>query len=229
MSASIQLVIFDMAGTTVAGHNEVHHALQQALAHEEVAVTYEEVNVVMGYPKPVAIRRLLEDKLDGTSRITEKYVGQIHDDFVRRMIDHYRSDPQVKEKAGVRRTWEALREHDILVALDTGFSRPIADAIITRLGWSKYIDTSVTSDEVERGRPYPDMIFRAMSRTGVSDVKTVAKVGDTASDLQEGTEAGCAYVIGVTSGAYSAEALQAEPHTHLIEQLPELLPILDID
>lgn len=228
MSIPIQLVIFDMAGTTVAGHGEVHLALQQALAHESVDVTYEEVNVVMGYPKPVAIRRLLEDNLDDASRITEEYVEKIHDDFVQRMIDHYRTDPRVKEKEGVQQTWEALRAQNIRVALDTGFSRPIADAIIGRLGWSKYLDTSVTSDEVERGRPYPDMIFRAMERTGVSDVKAVVKVGDTASDLQEGTEAGCAYVVGVTSGAYAAEALQAEPHTHLIGQLPELLPILGI-
>ena len=227
MITPIQLVVFDMAGTTVAGHHEVHHALQQALAHEGYEISYDEANAVMGYPKPVAIRQLLK-KRGASDQATDVYVDQIHRDFVQRMVHHYENHPEVKEKEGVQRTWELLRKHGVRVALDTGFSRPIADAIINRLGWRDLIDVSVTSDEVQHGRPRPDMIFRAMKRTGVSDVKVVAKVGDTASDLQQGTEAGCAFVVGVTTGAYSAEELQREPHTHLIEQLPELLPILAV-
>ncbi len=224
----IQLVVFDMAGTTVAGHHEVHHCLQQALAQEGHEITYDEANAVMGYPKPVAIRQLLE-KHGASGQATAAYVDQIHRDFVQRMVDHYANGAEVREKQGVQGTWNALRKQGIRIALDTGFSRPIADAIIKRLNWRELIDASVTSDEVKRGRPHPDMIFRAMERTGVSDVKAVIKVGDTASDLQQGTQAGCAFVVGVTTGAYSAEELQREPHTHLIEQLPELLSILEVE
>ena len=226
MITPIQLVVFDMAGTTVAGHHAVHHCLQQALAHEGYEINYDEANAVMGYPKPVAIRQLLEKR--GASEATDGYVDQIHQDFVQRMVDHYANGAEVSEKEGVQYTWEVLRQQGIRIALDTGFSRPIADAIIQRLNWSELIDASVTSDEVERGRPRPDMIFRAMERTRVSDVRAVAKVGDTASDLQQGTAAGCALVVGVTTGAYSPEELQREPHTHLIEQLPELLTILGL-
>jgi phosphonatase-like hydrolase len=224
---SIQLVVFDIAGTTVAGHHEVHRALRQALAHEGFNVSYNEANAVMGYPKPVAIRQLLEKR--GAAEATDAYVDQIHQDFVERMVDHYANGTEVSEKEGVQEVWSVLRQRKIRVALDTGFSRPIADAIIGRLGWRNLIDASVTSDEVERGRPHPDMIFRAMERTGVSNGQAVAKVGDTASDLQQGTAAGCGLVVGVTTGAYSAEELQREPHTHLIARLPELLSILEIE
>ncbi len=228
MITPIQLVVFDMAGTTVAGHHEVHHCLQQALAHQGYEITYDEANGVMGYPKPVAIRRLLE-KRGASDQATDAYVGKIHRNFVQRMVGHYADGAEVHEKEGVQEVWSVLRQRGIRIALDTGFSRPIADAIIERLGWSELIDVSVTSDEVERGRPHPDMIFRVMERTGVSDVKAVAKVGDTASDLQQGTQAGCALVVGVTTGAYSTEELQREPHTHLIGQLPELLSILELN
>jgi phosphonatase-like hydrolase len=116
------------------------------------------------------------------------------------------------------------------IAIDTGFDRRIADTILNRFGWREkgLIDVSVTSDEVANGRPYPDMIFRAMELTGVDSPEQVLKVGDTASDLQQGTVAGCKYVVGVTTGAYTREALQKEPHTHIINQLSDLLPILDI-
>jgi phosphoglycolate phosphatase-like HAD superfamily hydrolase len=75
---------------------------------------------------------------------------------------------------------------------------------------------------VERGRPFPDLIERAMSLTGVADPKAVAKVGDTPSDLHEGTAAGCSLVIGVTNGTHRHDQLAACPHTHLIGSLKEL-------
>ena len=39
------------------------------------------------------------------------------------------------------------------MALDTGFSRPIVDAILARLDWTAglLLDATVTSDEVPRG------------------------------------------------------------------------------
>ena len=227
MDTSIQLVVFDMAGTTIVHHGEVHHALRQALSAAGIAISYEEANAVMGQPKPTAIRRLLAKQGANAAMITEAAVTRIHQDFVQRMVDYYRTNREVQEKPEVSLTWRTLRRQGVRIALDTGFSRPIADAVIARLGWNEMLDASVTSDEVARGRPHPDMIFRAMERTGVTDVKTVAKVGDTPSDMQQGTTAGCPWVVGVTSGAYEAKVLAREPHTHLIAQLPELLPILD--
>lgn len=228
MDNLVQLVVFDMAGTTVVHHGEVHRSLQNALKQEEVMISYDEANAVMGRPKPAAIRELLRAKGVAPVRITDAYVDQIHQDFVQRMIDYYRTDEAAAEKDGVRITWENLRQRGVKVALDTGFNRPIADAIIARLDWTELLDTSVTSDEVNHGRPRPDMIFRAMERVGVADVKKVAKVGDTPSDMQQGTAAGCPWVVGVTTGTYGISALENEPHTHLIKQLPELLEILDL-
>jgi phosphoglycolate phosphatase-like HAD superfamily hydrolase len=72
------------------------------------------------------------------------------------------------------------------------------------------------------------MIFRAMAATGVKAVDRVAKVGDTSYDLQEGSSAGCGLVIGITSGAFTREQLLAEPHTHLIDSIPEILAILGL-
>ena len=67
-----------------------------------------------------------------------------------------------------------------------------------------------------------------MALTGVSQLNHVAKVGDTASDMQEGTAAGCKWVIGITSGAYTREELTKEKHTHLVHSIPEILSVLEI-
>ncbi len=227
----IHLVVFDLAGTTVRDSDNVHFFLQEALRQEGVAVSRDEANAVMGIAKPVAIRQLLEAKLTDKDRITAGLIDRIHRHFVQGMIDYYRHDPAVAEKEGVSETFRALKAMNIRVAVDTGFDRSITNVILDRTGWlrSGLLDASVTSDEVPRGRPHPDLIFRAMQLTGVASPARVAKVGDTSSDLLEGHAAGCRLVVGVTSGAFTEAELRPWPHTHLIGQVAELLPILARD
>ncbi len=222
----IRLAVFDMAGTTVYDGDAVHRCLMAALQAQGVAASRAAVNAVMGLPKPLAIQTLIEQA--EASPVTPERVGRVYGEFVERMNRYYAEDPQVREIAGASETFRGLRERGARVALDTGFSRPLADTIISRLGWreSGLLDATVTSDEVERGRPYPDMIFRAMSLTNVTDPGQVVKIGDTPSDLQEGAAAGCGWVIGVTEGSHSREELAAFPHTHLIPTVAELIPLL---
>ncbi len=223
---AIKLVVFDMAGTTVEDRDNVHEALIDAFQKNGLEIDREDANSVMGIPKPVAISTVLEKKFGVTEGLNEK-VNQIHQSFVEEMIHFYKTDADVKPTLNAEATFSALRQRGILVGIDTGFSRDIADAIFDRFKWreNKLVDLTVTSDEVERGRPYPDMIFKAMEISGVTEANEVAKVGDTIFDLKEGTSAGCKYVIGVTTGAYTREELEPEAHTHLVD---DLLQIVDI-
>jgi len=226
----IELVVFDLAGTTVEDNKDVQRVLKTVMANFDVNISLEDASEVMGIPKPVAIEKLLRKKYAGNQGIISDWISEIHGMFVSEMQHFYRTDLSVIEKEGASETFRILKANDIKVVVDTGFDRHITDTLLKRMGWVKdqLIDGSVTSDEVPRGRPYPDMIFKAMQLTGVRDISRVAKVGDTVSDLQEGNSAGCAIVVGVTTGAFPKEELEKEEHTHLIEQLPELISILGL-
>src|SRR5579872_3482683 len=91
----IELVIFDMAGTTVRDDDAVNICLREALAIH-TAVTRDEINNVMGLPKPIAIRLLLEQKLGGASRVSANMGERVHEDFVGRMLEHYRTAPGIE-------------------------------------------------------------------------------------------------------------------------------------
>jgi phosphonatase-like hydrolase len=224
----IDLVVFDMAGTTVNDEDSVNRCLRASLAAFGLAVTPAEVNAVMGLPKPKAIAILIERH--GASGALSNQIDAIHDDFVSRSLEFFRHDPSVYEVPGTARVFETLHKSGIRVALDTGFNRAIAQVILDRLGWSRspLVDATVCSDEVERGRPHPDMIFALMDRLGVNDARRVAKVGDTPADLDEGEHAGCGVVVGVMGGTHARSELEPFPHTHLIETIAELPALLGL-
>ena len=196
----IELVVFDMAGTTVEDGDAVGGSFRAALAGAGVEVDQAAVKAVMGLPKPEAIRLLLAG---AGHPCGDPDVAAIHEDFVRRMRDHYAFNPSVREVPGAAAAFASLRRAGIKVALNTGFSRSISATVLSRLGWHApaVIDADVASDEVPRGRPHSDMIRLLMARLGIEDPRRVAKVGDTKVDLEEGANAGCGLVIGVTTGA----------------------------
>ena len=222
---SIKLVVFDMAGTTVRDDNFVHQAFVDAFAKNEKTVTIADVNPIMGYPKPIAIDKVLE-KYDWERN--EAIIDRIHTDFVNNMVNFYKNDPSVEEINGTSEVFQSLKNKGVKIAIDTGFSKIIMDTIIERLGWRKknLIDFAIASDEVENGRPYADMVLKSMENFNIEDPKEVAKVGDTSSDMQQGNAANCAYVVGVTTGAFTREDLAKEPHTHIIDGLRELENII---
>jgi phosphonatase-like hydrolase len=226
-----ELIVFDLAGTTVKDNREVHKTLQHAMKKHGIEISLEDTNAVMGIPKPIAIKKLLQTRYTGERVISDQWVEAIHQYFVKNMIDFYLNDSSVKENGGVSDTFYQLKQAGVKVFLDTGFDRDIAAPLVNRLGWldKGLADGLITSEGDMRGRPHPDMIFRAMKLAGVTFAQHVAKVGDTSSDMHQGNAAGCGWVIGITTGAFSERQLYTEPHTHLIKEIPEVLTILGVE
>lgn len=223
---SIKLVVFDMAGTTVSDENYVAQSFQQAMEEHGYHVKLEDVNPLMGYEKPLAIQMMLGKYETDAKKINEEIIDQIHTAFVNIMIDFYTHSDDIKPLPNVESTFEELRAMGIKIGLDTGFSKNIADLIISRLQWEDKIDVMVASDEVKNGRPYPDMINQIKTRLNIQPEDLVVKVGDTEVDINEGINAGCKYVVGVTTGAFTRSEMEPFHPTHIIDNISELIAII---
>lgn len=218
---AVKLAVFDIAGTTVADDDVIAKAFKNAFQVYGFSVRERELLPLMGYKKPVAIRILLE-KLD--VEFDEALVQDIHREFEIEMLEHYGHSPDVRAMPGAEDVLAALKKQGIRVALNTGFSRPIADAIMDRLKWIErgLVDDYIASDEVQDGRPQPYMIQALMQRAGISDASEVIKVGDTEVDINEGRNAGCSMVVAVTTGAFTRDQLVPYKPDHIIDDLSQL-------
>jgi phosphonatase-like hydrolase len=214
-----RLAVFDLAGTTVQDANTVGGCLQAALEAAGIPAPLDQVNAVMGISKPVAIRGLIEAAgLHGD-------VDAIHEDFRARMMETYRTSEEVREIEGAGECFRGLKEMGIRVTVDTGFDRETTAILLDRMDWEGLVDDSITSDEVEQGRPAPDMILELCRRAGAEPSETV-KIGDTPSDVAQGRSAGAGLVIGVTHGTHTRQQMLALEPDEIADSLAEVLAII---
>jgi phosphonatase-like hydrolase len=227
--SAIELVVFDIAGTTVRDNGDVAQAFIAAFREFGFTMPPSEVKKVMGFRKIDAIALLLE-KFAPAQEEQELLIDRIHTRFIDTMIALYRDDSHLAPMPHAETLFASLQERGIKVALDTGFTRSITDTILHRLRWddrSELIDKTICSDEVLHGRPHPDMIKSLMNDLGIASPEHVLKIGDTEVDLKEGRNAACGIVVSVTTGAYTREQLESYHPDYIIDGLNELLPIIE--
>jgi phosphonatase-like hydrolase len=230
--SKIQLVVFDIAGTTVSDNGQVADSFIAAFRAFDVELPADEVKKVMGFRKIDAVRQLL-DKFSpavpaGADR--EALIAGIHDHFIKGMISFYQQDPALRPLPHTEELFSHLHHKGIKIALNTGFTRAITNAILQRLHWDNgagLVDGVICSDEVPKGRPSPDMINHLMTSLNIPSAANVLKVGDTEVDVEEGRNAGCGVVVSVTTGAYTRTQLQGYHPDHIIDSLEELIPIIE--
>jgi len=218
----VELVIFDLAGTTVEDRGEVPDAFASALAVHGITVTREELNGVRGSSKRHAVLQFIPPGPEQHERAEAVYAT-----FREHLARRYEAGG-VRAVDGAAETFLTLRGRGVRVALNTGFDRETTALLLDALGWDgRLFDAIVCGDDVSRGRPAPYLIFRAMEAAGAGGVQRVVNVGDTVLDLRAGFNAGVRWNVGVLSGAHGRAALEREPHTHLLKSVAELPGLWD--
>jgi phosphonatase-like hydrolase len=214
-----ELVVFDMAGTTVEDRGQVPTAFAETLAANNITITADDIARVRGASKRQAIRNLLPPS-------DAAQADRVYAEFGANLSAAYAA-AGVRPVPGAESVMRELRERGIKVALTTGFDHNIVTLLLSTLGWMHdTVDAVICGDDVSNGRPAPDMILLAMKLTGVDSPALVANVGDTTSDLESAARAGVRWNIGVLSGAHAREALERAPHTHIIQSVANLEEVL---
>lgn len=215
--APFALATLDMNGTTIADNGGFEQALRIAFDSADTPYPTEaELHSLRGIAKAEMFRRLISHP---------DQAAIAYDVFTKSFITAV-DEGTVTPISGATDALAQLHQLGIRVCLTTGFPRELQHAIITKLGWNNLVDLFVTPDDVPRGRPHPDMILYAARTLGITNLDSVVVVGDTTNDLLAGRSARAGLIVGVLTGAHTAEQLAAVDNITLIPSVANLPALL---
>jgi phosphonatase-like hydrolase len=206
MTTPLELVVLDMAGTTVLDDGVVEQAFQRAAERTGVAdrmpwaEALDHVRVTMGQSKIDVFTHLSGGDVAAAARATAAFEGAYAE-----IVE----EQGVTEIPGAADAIQSLKDAGLRVVLTTGFAPVTRDALLDGLGWHDLVDLALSPVDAGRGRPAPDLVLAALLRTQTSAVAAVAVAGDTVSDVESGRRAGAGFVAGVLTGAHDRVALVA--------------------
>jgi phosphonatase-like hydrolase len=215
---TIELICFDMAGTTVNDGGLVLEAFRRTI--DELGVVGDEAEKAEAY----VIETMGQSKIEVFSFLFDERANTANEAFERHFVTAAH-DVGVNEIAGARTTVETLKSRGFAVALTTGFSPATREALIEMLDWSDLFRLRVSPADAGRGRPSPDMVLVCALRARVSAVQSIMTVGDTASDMQAGRRAGVGQSVGVLSGTDDRQRLLASGADVVLNSVVDLLSL----
>ena len=177
----IQAIIFDMDGVLADSEplwNDIDAAF---LRHFDIDYKGEHKLHVMGKSFPLSSQFYKEQyKLELSITDLVRMRTEAAREYYATRIELFDYVPQVLEK---------LHQSHLRIGLATSTVRECALPLLERHNIKKYFHKITTGDEVERGKPYPDIYLRAASKLNVEPANALV-VEDSPTGIESGQCAG---------------------------------------
>ncbi len=201
-------VLFDLDGTLVNSKPAVERAWIQLA--QEASIPLEKMSGLHGIPAEQSLRKILPDR---SEREIIKWVER---------IEYLESSDTngVIAIDGAIDLLAKLDEKKILWTIVTSCTTPLALSRVKAAG-IPFPENSVTFNDVEKGKPFPDPFLLGAKRLGVNP-KDCVVVEDAPAGVIAGKAAGCVVAAVLTSH----EKHELKMADHHLEHLNQLLPII---
>jgi len=206
-----QAVVFDLDGVLLQSE-EVWDAVRERYVRERGGRYDEEVQrAMMGMSAPEWSRFLHEE-----ARVPDDSEA-ISRDVVARMLESYRRKLPLLPGAAeaVRRTAAAFP-----LALASSSNREVFEAVLELAGLADCFRATVSSEEVERGKPAPDVYLEAARRLGVAPELCTA-VEDSQAGIRSAKSAGMR-VVAIPNASYPPDDAALALADTVVRSLDEL-------
>ena len=206
-------VVFDMDGVLVETE-EVWDAVREQLVTERGGRWVPEAQaVMMGMSSPEWSRYLAEEL---SVPMTPEAINR---EVVERISARYAAALPLHD--GAVEVVQALAERWPL-GLASSSNRPVIDLVLELAGLAGCFRATVSSEEVARGKPAPDVYLEAAARLGVAPAACVA-VEDSANGLRSAAAADMR-VVAVPNRAYPPPPDLVQTAALVLDDLRELTP-----
>jgi HAD superfamily hydrolase (TIGR01509 family) len=209
----IDAIVFDLDGVLIQSE-EVWDAVRERYVRERGGRYDDEVQrAMMGMSAPEWSKFLGEDAgVPGTP-------DQINADVVERMLEAYRRDlPLLPGAVDIVRRMAAA----FPLALASSSNRAIFEEALRLAGIADCFAATVSSEEVARGKPAPDVYLEAARRLGVAADRCAA-VEDSHAGIRSAHAAGMR-VIAIPNPSYPPDDAALALADVVLDSLDELTP-----
>jgi HAD superfamily hydrolase (TIGR01509 family) len=180
-SSPISAVVFDMDGVLVDTEHLWDEVREELTTEWGGRYTPEAQEAMMGMSSLEWSRYLHETV--GLREAPER----INQEVVRRMLARY--DVELPVIPGAIEAVRRLDGAGYRLAVASSSNRELIDAVLRRLELAALFEVTVSSEEVERGKPAPDVYLEATRRLEVEPAECVA-IEDSASGIRAARAAG---------------------------------------
>jgi HAD superfamily hydrolase (TIGR01509 family) len=191
----VRAVVFDMDGVIIDSEQVWDEVREELVAAWGGRSRPEAQQAMMGMSSP-EWSRYMHDELGLAQEPAE-----INDEVVRRMLERYRGDLPLLEGAV-----EAVRSLALSypLAVASSSNRPLIDTVLATAGIAECFVVTVSSEEVPRGKPSPDVYLEAARRLRVP-AGDCAAIEDSANGIRAANAAGMV-VIAYPNEHYAPDA-----------------------
>ena len=211
----IDAVVFDMDGVLIASE-EIWDEVRETYVRERGGRYDDEVQRAMMGMSSTEWSRFLHEEA-GVPDEPEA----INDEVVRRMLDAYRDHLPVIDGAA-----DAVRRlaSRYTLGLASSSNRQLIDTVLDVTGLAQHFAATVSSEEVARGKPAPDVYLEAARRLDVEATRCAA-VEDSHGGIRSAKSAGMR-VIAIPNPSYPPDEDSLAQADAMIASLDELTPEL---
>ena len=209
----IEAVVFDLDGVLVDSEH-VWDAVREGLARERGGRWHAHAQTEMMGMSSTEWSRYMHDVI-GLSESPE----EINVEVVRRMEARYSARLPLID--GALRAVERLAV-SFRLGLASSSNRPLIDAVLRASGLAGRFEVTVSSEEVERGKPAPDVFLEAARRLDVAPERCVV-VEDSGNGIRAARAAGMR-VIAIPNLRYPPPGDALALADVVLESLAELTP-----
>jgi HAD superfamily hydrolase (TIGR01509 family) len=211
----IEAVVFDLDGVLIQSE-EVWDDVREAYVHERGGRYDAEVQRALMGMSSTEWSRYLHD----VAGVPDE-PQTINEEVVRRMLDRYRERLPLID--GAVEAVQRLAGRFVL-GVASSSNRPLIDAVLELAGLTGYFRATVSSEEVARGKPAPDVYLEAARRLGVAP-RHAAAVEDSHGGIRSAKAAGMR-VIAIPNPSYPPDEESLAQADVRIRSLAELTPEL---
>ena len=209
----IEAVVFDLVGVLVDSE-ELWDAAREQLARESGGRWHDRAQQDMMGMSSVEWARYMHDELGLQERPEE-----ISAEVVWRLDALYRE--RLPLIAGAREAVERLARRWPL-AVASSSNRPIIDLVLELAGLQSSFAVTVSSEEVARGKPAPDVYLEAAARLGFAPTSCVA-IEDSRNGIRSAAAAGMC-VVAIPNRTFPPGETVLGSAQVVVESLEELTP-----